>query len=673
MIFRSHESGPRSRSISSRIFYHLFVICFLFSVLTLSTAFASETIVESNILEYDSKTTTYTAGGRVKITKDSTVIDADKVIYNEKTGEVSAEGNINYIDLDVRIRASKAFLNLEDKTGRLIEAEVFFKKDNYHIKGSEIERRAEKEYFLKGASFTTCDAPLPAWCFKGRDIHIILDDRVRARDVTFNIKGLPVFYSPYLTAPLQDRKTGLLIPSIGFVEHKGLHYEQPFFWAISENRDATLTLDIYGRRGSGEGIEYRHLEKAGLRGTYWVYHLRDDRLRSDFWDIKGLFDKRDGDITAFVNLNYINSLLYYREYNPYVSSRRAFLDPASYLNITTGRFLESTAEVRYRLSNSSISLQSQYFIDLKDGADQSTVPQRLPEITYVRYPERIGPVTFSLITTATNFWREARERGQRLDLYPRLTFAAGDAVIVTHSLGLRATLYSMNSNDESSNRLKTGLDYSITVLTRLQKRYSNITHIIEPSIDYTFIPSLRSDIPLFDSTELYSKTSRFNLSIMNRFLSSNGEFLTLRFTQPVDTNRGDRPLLPVLLEASIKGPLTMRGEVSYDPGPGKIEDLNSDLSLNLSHPSLWLSIGERYRRTEDILYYSLGLRWNPLKSLSYEGYLWYDAKTGNTKNIIARIKYQRQCWGITAIVTKRERDYSFSLLFDLLGIGTVKI
>lgn len=650
---------------------------------------SAEIIVESEFLEYDARSSTYSARGDVKITRDSATINADEVTYDEKTSEASASGNVLYIDAAVRIKAKKAFLNIDKDTGKLIEAEIFYKKENYHIRGEEIEKTSDKDYLLKDATFTTCEGnvggPLPDWCFKGRDVHIILDEKINAHNVTFNIKGLPIFYSPYLTAPLQERKTGLLIPSIGLVESKGLHYEQPFYWAISDNRDATLSLDIYGKRALGEGIEYRHIERGGLKGNYWIYHLRDDKFKTDFWDMKGIFDRREGNITAFVNLNYINSLLYYREYNPYVNSRRAFLDPASYLNATTGRFFESVAEVKYRLTNASLSLHSRYLIDLKDGVDQSTIPQRLPEISYFLYPRMIGPGTFTLTASATNFFREEGPRGQRIDIYPRFTISSGERLIITHSIGLRATSYLLNRTEDFSQApIRTGLDYSVTALMRLKKRYSGFTHIIEPSIDYTFIPSIKSDIPFFDSIELYQKTSRINLSIMNRFISTKREFLTLRITQPIDTYKGDRPLMPLIIEAAIRGPLTMRGELSYDSGLGRVEGLNSDLSFSISdlwadsvRPTIFrdtlLSLGQRYNREEDILYYSFGLKGNPLKTISYEGYFWYDAKTGNTKNIIGKISYQRQCWGITAIVTKGERDYSLSFLFNFLGLGTLKI
>ena len=44
----------------------------------------------------------------------------------------------------------------------------------------------------------------------------------------------------------------------------GLHL--PFFWAISENRDATFVLDAYSKVGIGEGMEYRFVEPGDVKG-----------------------------------------------------------------------------------------------------------------------------------------------------------------------------------------------------------------------------------------------------------------------------------------------------------------------------------------------------------------------------------------------------------------------
>ena len=61
------------------------------------------------------------------------------------------------------------------------------------------------------------------------------------------------------------------------------------------------------------------------------------------------------------------------------------------------------------------------------------------------------------------------------------------------------------------------------------------------------------------------------------------------------------------------------------------------------------------------------------KTLSAEGNIWYDAKGGGFRDIIAKVKYQKQCWAMNVVFTKRENDYGVSVLFDLLGLGTIKL
>lgn len=85
------------------------------------------------------------------------------------------------------------------------------------------------------------------------------------------------------------------------------------------------------------------------------------------------------------------------------------------------------------------------------------------------------------------------------------------------------------------------------------------------------------------------------------------------------------------------------------------------------------SLGERYNRSEKILFYTAGLDYPFSKSVSAEGTAWYDAKGGQLRDLMVKLKYRKQCWGVDVIVTKREKDYSVYMLFDLLGLGTVKL
>lgn len=633
------------------------------------------TRLDSDALEYEAATSTITARGHVTIVRGLTKIEADEARYYEKTSDVVATGNILYEDPAVIIKARKAELNIDKKNGRLYDAEILSKKDNYHIKGNEIEKVAEGEYRLEEAVFTTCDSPVPAWCFKGKDVEAVINDRLKARSVTFNIKEIPVLYSPVFSSSLsKDRETGFLMPAVGYLKSKGLHFEQPFFWAISENRDVTLVLDVYSKRGIGEGLEYRYLEQGGSKGNFWIYHLYDKEFDRNFLDLHGVHDGSFSDdrVKTFLNLNYISSRVFYNEYNPYILNKLKGLDAVSYLKMTTNRFFESTAEASIPFENSRLFLNSQYLIDLKDGSDNSKVSQRLPEAGFFMNPRSAGPFVFSLSSTVSNFWREGDVQGQRLDIYPRVAHSFGSSFIIKQSLGLRETAYTLSNNDDyGTSPHRDAFDYSVSASTRLIRRYSSFVHIIEPSLSYTFIPNTEANLPLFDSTEMYSKTSKVELSVQNRFIDNKGELLTFRVSQAYDSYLGDRPFMPLKFDIAIQRPIAMRGEVSYDVSSGRVENLNSDLFIKISDVSL--SVGERYNRSEDIMFYSVGFSYAFSKSLSAEGNFWYDARENGLRDVILKLNYKEQCWGLTTIIIKRENDYSASVLFDLLGLGTFRL
>jgi LPS-assembly protein len=632
-------------------------------------------MMESDTLDYDGATSTFTAKGNVKIYRELGSFEADEINYNEQTGDAYPEGNVVYENPDVRITAKKAAWNLKSDTGTLYEAEIFSKKDNYHISGLEIEKTGPKEYTMKTASFTTCDAPVPAWCFKGSDIDAIVGDRLKARNVTFTVKNVPVLYTPYISSSLsRERKTGFLTPLIGLIKDKGLHLELPFYWVISDTMDATFLADIYTKTAVGEGLEFRFLEPDGSKGSFLLYHLKDENFTDPLWAIRGVYDRdRESPVTGYLNVNYVTPVDLYQEYNPYIFSKQRFLDSVSYLNQTTGRFLESTGELSLKLNGSRLYLDSQYFVDLQQGVNQSTILQKLPEAGYFINPRRIGPLVFSLSTNAAEFWREQGVSGQRVDIYPRFAYAFGSDIIIDQALGLRETAYFLNNADETgSSPHRESLDYTIVAHTRFIKKYSSFTHIIEPSLGYTFIPKAESNLPLFDSTELYTKTSTIELALLNRFIDSKGEFLTVKIAQPYDTYLHENSFLPLKLQVAIQRPIKLRNETLFDVNTGSFEAVNSDISIPMPGKGS-LSVGERYNRIQNILFFTFAANYQFSKAVSAEGNFWYDAKGQGFSNIIAKLKYQQQCWGVTTMLTKSENHgVSVSVLFDLLGIGTIK-
>lgn len=653
--------------------------CLLFTAYCLLSAvycFAEEppTFITSDSLKHEKSTSMYTAKGSVLVEQGETIMVADEMKYDEKTSNVFPEGNVIFDTSDIILKAEKAEFNLNTKKGTFYNAEIFSKKEKFRVSGKEIEKRGEKEYFIKKASITTCENPSPEWCIKGRTADIIIGDRFRARDATFHVKDFPILYTPYLLGPaLTERKTGLLMPVVGYTQSKGFYYRQPFFWAIDEDKDATFIVDWYSRAGLGEGAEYRYVAPGNVEGKHWLYHFHDKKAGQNFYELKSTHAKRSKEgLSGYWNLNLLNEKgkSFYREYGIHRSER-------------INRFLESTGELTLPSDNSRLYLMSQYIIDLKAGSDTLAVAQRLPELGYVVNPSRVGPAVFSMTSSASNFSRDIGVSGRRLDIYPKLSHSFGDKIILYQNLGLRETMYSLHRNEAEgfkSSVHRDMFDYNITASSRLFKKYSeNFSHGIEPSLGYTFVPWIKKDstnVPIFDSTDLYTRQSSIGLSVVNRLLDKKGEFLTVSVSESYNTYERAVPFSPLSIAASVPRPVPITADATYNHYTGLIETVNS--SVTIPTKKFALSFGERYSQPNKTMFYDIGVGYTHSKNLSAAVKLWYDAKGGGMRDSSFTLNYLQQCWGMAIIVNRKPPDEVNSkpselrvfVTFDLLGLGS---
>ncbi|MFH0933085.1 MAG: LPS export ABC transporter periplasmic protein LptC, partial [Nitrospirota bacterium] len=113
------------------IFFAILLLTIHFSLFTDFCYAKEETVITSETLEYLEETSTYVAKGSVKVSSEDKVIESDEMTYNVQTSDVIATGNVRYDDAETVFTASKMELNLERKTGRLYDAEILFKTDNY--------------------------------------------------------------------------------------------------------------------------------------------------------------------------------------------------------------------------------------------------------------------------------------------------------------------------------------------------------------------------------------------------------------------------------------------------------------------------------------------------------------------------------------------------------------
>src|SRR5271169_4313320 len=108
------------------------------------------------------------------------------------------------------------------------------------------------------ATALSCSAP-PAWQLEAREIdHDKELKLVEFRDVTMEIDGWPVFYSPYMSTPdpTVKRATGFLPPYFGGSSTVGAQITVPYFIVLGPDKDLTLIPRLTTKAGPQLAGEY---------------------------------------------------------------------------------------------------------------------------------------------------------------------------------------------------------------------------------------------------------------------------------------------------------------------------------------------------------------------------------------------------------------------------------
>jgi LPS-assembly protein len=490
--------------------------------------------MEADRLTYDQKEGSISLEGTVLIRYENTSVQADKVIFYEKTKDVMAEGGVVLTEGEDILRCDRLELNIDTKQGVVYEARLFLKQKNFHITGSKAEKLGEMEYRVYDATLTSCDARVPSWKFSVKRLDVEVEGYAQGWWPGFRVKDIPLFYFPWAIFPVKrERQSGFLFPEFGSSSKWGPEITIPFYWAIAPNQDATFYLERIGDtggRGFKEGIEYRYAWSRRAQGRIKGFYIWDERLDKSRWSIFADHDQTfPGRYYIKANINWVSDKDYPVDFDKDIPDE-ALIDARS------RNQLESTFMLGKDWEWGVLGTEFSYFRDLEPDPDDSTVTnnratmQRLPQATFFLYQDQFlsTPVFYEMEAEGTYFWREELPanpalmeilRGGRIDLYPRLSVPLKpyDMVRFEPWIGYRETIYfpddPTGQYDEVTSREMFDVGASLaTTISRIfpvrGKKVRGFKHIIEPEVVYTYVPSVnQADNPYFDDMD---RISRFN-------------------------------------------------------------------------------------------------------------------------------------------------------------------
>ncbi len=499
---------------------------------------------------------TYTLLGEVTVRYREYVLRADKVNYNQDTGDIEAVGHLQLeAPGDEMIQADHGTVNVDVDSARFYEVigsvgmrtaaarrnAVYTGINPFIFQGRVVIQEGPRKFKIIDGSMTSCSLPRPDWTITASEIYVG-DGRAYAKNGAFRLFHFPIVYLPYVTHPVgeSDRQSGLLVPVYENSTIKGTVLGEGFFLVLNRSMDLTVGLDYWSKRGWSPSGEFRYKGRdenyADIRFT-----ALDDKLNVSGADIVANgWRQLDDHTRAVSSLEYLSSYLY----------RNTF---ATSFAASVASQVDSTAFVTRNEDNgSSESFDfSRYTSYQSTAAGNDILISHQPELDYNTFSRYIGrtPVTWQFDGSIGGLNRRepgvpgeakfqtAQEVG-RIDAHPTIALPLHfDGWNFRPQVGLRETFYSKSQSpgldiptyrNGSANReaLEGGFELRPPVMERdfstpwLSKYLgSEMRHVIAPEFTYSYRSGIGNypSILRFDSTDVVSNTNELRFSLAQRF------------------------------------------------------------------------------------------------------------------------------------------------------------
>jgi len=324
------------------------------------------------------------AEGAVEVYWHEHRLSASRLVYDQTTDRLSIEGPIRLVEPGSTgsvIVADSAELSRDLQNGILIGARMVIARE-LQLAANRIERRDGTVTVLSEVVASSCricaSDPTPLWEIRARRItHDTTNHQLHFDDAQFRAFGVPLMWLPNLRLPdpTVTRMTGFLRPAFRTTSSLGPGLKLPYFFALGDSADLTVTPYLAANFTRTLGLRYRQALREGsfsLEGAV----SRDSILRNEtrgylFGD--GRF-ALPGDFTLGVQLRVVS-------------------DPSYLLNygISEEDRLWSGVTLQRVRADELIWLKAGNTHSLRDGESNSTEPMLSGDLSWIKV---FHPTTF---------------------------------------------------------------------------------------------------------------------------------------------------------------------------------------------------------------------------------------------------------------------------------------
>ncbi len=233
---------------------------------------SDQMMVQATELHYDYANQRVAAVGNVQIYYAHSTLEADRVVYNQKTKRLHAEGNVRLTEADGKVTYGDIMELGDNYRDGFVDSLRLDAPDRTRFAATSGERSGGNYTVFQNGVYTACEACRddpkrpPLWQVKAaRIIHDQGEKMIYFEDARIEFSGIPLAYMPFFSAPdpTVKRKSGFLMPLAGSSSRYGVAVEIPYFWAIAPDMDATFSPRLTTQQGPLLQAEFRQRLENG--------------------------------------------------------------------------------------------------------------------------------------------------------------------------------------------------------------------------------------------------------------------------------------------------------------------------------------------------------------------------------------------------------------------------
>ena len=273
-------------------------------------------IIETDYAEYNELNKVFKSKGPTKIiTSDNYIINGKDIIVNnfkkfiyssENSIVTDEDGNQIYLEnfeyqTDSNIFKSVGYVKIQDKINNNYEFSQIYidtkkkeilgtdikafmnhddfkinKKNNPRIFANSIKINEDKSTSFKKSVFTLCgyrkNDKCPPWSIQAsKMLHDNKKKTIYYNNAVIKVYDIPIFYLPYLSHPdpTVKRRSGFLTPSFSDTQNLGSSVTMPYFFALNDDKNFTLTSRFFERENPLLVGEYNQaLKNANFKADF---------------------------------------------------------------------------------------------------------------------------------------------------------------------------------------------------------------------------------------------------------------------------------------------------------------------------------------------------------------------------------------------------------------------